>query len=209
MALFLGSAGLGRITIADGDHVDLTNLQRQIAHRVASVGENKASSAAVAVKAINPTVEVMAVDARLEGDLLDASVREADVVVDCSDNFTTRQAVNAACVRHRKPLVAGAAIGFDAQVSVWDTRDDEAPCYACAFPPDPPVVDVACSTMGVFAPIVGIIGSLQAAEVLKLVAGVGKPLRGRLLMLDARLMEWTEVAVARDAACSVCADRPD
>ncbi len=209
MALFLGSAGLGRITIADGDTVDLTNLQRQIAHDTGRIGQPKAASAALSVRRLNPEVKVVAIESRLEGAALSRAVADADVVVDCSDNFATRQAVNAECVRHRKPLVAGAAIGFDAQVAVWDTRDAAAPCYACAFPPDAPVVDVACSTMGVFAPLVGIVGSVQAAEALKLVTGVGRPLRGRLLMLDARSMEWTEIGVARDAGCSVCADRPD
>ena len=132
----------------------------------------------------------------------------ADVVVDCSDNFATRQAVNAACVRNARPLVAGAAIGFDGQISVYDTRRPESPCYACVFPPDAAFEDVACATMGVFAPLVGIIGSMQAAEALKLVAGVGSSLAGRLQMLDARAMEWTEIRIERDPACPVCAARP-
>jgi len=132
-------------------------------------------------------------------------VADADVVVDCSDNFATRQAVNAACVARGRPLVAGAAIGFDGQVSVYDTRSASSPCYACAFPPDPSFEDVACATMGVFAPLVGIIGSLQASEALKLLLGVGRSLSGRLQMLDARTMDWTEVSVARDPSCPVCA----
>jgi molybdopterin/thiamine biosynthesis adenylyltransferase len=209
VALFLGSAGVGRITIVDGDRVDLTNLQRQIAHEVSRLGEPKAISAALAVGAINPRVEVTALNERADAARLDELVADADVVVDCSDNFRTRHAVNAACVRHRKPLVAGAAIGFDGQVSVYDARDADAPCYACAFPEDAAFEDVACSTLGIFAPLVGIIGSMQAAEALKLIAGIGRSLGGRLQMLDARAMEWTELRVEKDPRCAVCSKRPD
>jgi molybdopterin-synthase adenylyltransferase len=208
VALYLGTAGVGRITIVDGDRVDLTNLQRQIAHDVSRIGEPKAMSAALRVAEINPRIDVMALNERVEGERLAELVAEADVVVDCSDNFATRHAVNAACVRHGKPLVAGAAIVFDGQISVYDTRQAASPCYACAFPPDPAFEDVACSTMGVFAPLVGIIGSMQAAEALKLLAGIGSSLAGRLQMLDARAMEWTELRVERDPACPVCAARP-
>ncbi|MEP7301287.1 MAG: molybdopterin-synthase adenylyltransferase MoeB [Caldimonas sp.] len=204
VALYLGSAGVGRITLVDGDRVDLTNLQRQIAHDLSRLGESKAISAALSIAAINPRVEVVALAERVAGERLAGLVGAADVVVDCSDNFATRHAVNAACVRHGKPLVAGAAIVFDGQISVYDTRRDDAPCYACAFPPDAAFEDVACATMGVFAPLVGIIGSMQAAEALKLITGVGTSLAGRLQMLDARAMEWSEIRVARDAACPVC-----
>jgi molybdopterin/thiamine biosynthesis adenylyltransferase len=206
--LFLGSAGVGRITIVDGDRVDLTNLQRQIAHDLSRMGEPKATSASTSVGRINPNVRVTAIVARVAGERLAELVAAADVVLDCSDNFATRQAVNAACVAHRKPLVAGAAIGFDGQVSVYDTRDADSPCYACAFSPRAAFEDVACSTMGVFAPLVGIIGSMQAAEALKLLAGIGRSLAGRLQMLDARAMEWTEMRVPRDPSCPVCATRP-
>ena len=205
VALYLGSAGVGRITIVDDDDVDLTNLQRQIVHDLARVGTPKAHSAARSIAAINPAVQVTALQERVDAARLRELVGEADVVVDCSDNFRTRHAINAACVTHARPLVAGAAIGFDGQISVYDTRKPESPCYACAFPPDPAFADVACSTMGVLAPLVGIIGSTQAAEALKLLAGIGTALIGRLLMLDARAMEWTEVAVARDPGCPVCA----
>jgi molybdopterin/thiamine biosynthesis adenylyltransferase len=205
VALYLGSAGVGRITIVDDDDVDLTNLQRQIAHDVARIGTPKAASAARSVAAINPTVRVAALRERADAARFLQLVGDADVVLDCSDNFATRHALNAACVRRRRPLVAGAAIGFDGQLSVYDTREPRSPCYACAFPPDPAFADVACSTMGVLAPLVGIIGSMQAAEALKLVAGIGTRLVGRLLMLDARAMEWTEVTVARDPDCPVCA----
>jgi molybdopterin/thiamine biosynthesis adenylyltransferase len=207
VALYLGTAGVGRITIVDGDRVDLTNLQRQIAHDLASIGVPKADSAARSIAAINPTVRVTPVHERVDAARLLELVADADVVIDCSDNFATRQAVNAACVARTRPLVAGAAIGFDGQVSVYDTRSGASPCYACAFPPDPAFEDVACSQMGVFAPLVGIIGSMQAAEALKLIASVGRSIAGRLQMIDARTMEWTEVRVGRDPACQVCRGR--
>jgi molybdopterin/thiamine biosynthesis adenylyltransferase len=203
--LFLGSAGVGRITIVDDDRVDLTNLQRQIAHDLSRVGEPKATSAAASVAAINPHVVVDALQERVGEARLAELVGRADVVLDCSDNFATRQAVNAACVAHGKPLVAGAAIGFAGQIAVYDTRTAEAPCYACAFPPDTAFEDVACSTMGVLAPLVGIIGSMQAAEALKLLVGIGRSMAGRLQMLEARTMEWTELRLPRDPACPVCA----
>ena len=204
VALFLGSAGVGHITLADGDTVDLTNLQRQIAHDLARVGTAKAASAKASIAAINPHVVVEAIVERVAGERLSALAAAADVVVDCSDNFATRQAANAACVAHRKPLVAGAAVGFDGQLSTYDARDPASPCYACAFPADAAFEDVACSTMGVFAPLVGIIGSMQAAEAMKLLLGIGTSLVGRLQMLDARRMEWTEIAVARNPRCAVC-----
>ena len=204
VALFLGSAGVGHITLADGDTVDLTNLQRQIAHDLARVGIAKAASAKASIAAINPHVVVEAIVERVAGERLSALAAAADVVVDCSDNFATRQAANAACVAHRKPLVAGAAVGFDGQLSTYDARDPASPCYACAFPADAAFEDVACSTMGVFAPLVGIIGSMQAAEAMKLLLGIGTSLVGRLQMLDARRMEWTEIAVARNPRCAVC-----
>jgi molybdopterin/thiamine biosynthesis adenylyltransferase len=208
VALYLGSAGVGRITLVDDDRVDLTNLQRQIAHDLSRLGRPKAESARQSIQAINPDVEVIARVERAEAVLLDELVAEADVVLDCSDNFRTRQAVNAACVAHRRPLVSGAALGFDAQIAVYDTRQDDAPCYACIFPAEATVQEAACATMGVFAPLVGIIGSMQAAEALKLLAGTGTSLAGRLQMLDARTMEWTQIAVRRAAHCTVCAHRP-
>ena len=207
VALYLATAGVGTITIVDGDTVDLTNLQRQIAHNLSRVGAPKAMSAAQTIHAINPDVHVHALHERADAARLATLIAAADVVVDCSDNFATRHAVNAACVTHRKPLVSGAAIGFDGQVSVYDTRDAANPCYACLFPPDAVFEEVQCATMGVFAPLVGIIGSLQAAEALKLLAGVGSSLAGRLQMLDARTMEWTQIATTRTARCPVCSAR--
>jgi molybdopterin/thiamine biosynthesis adenylyltransferase len=204
VALYLGTAGVGRITICDHDKVDLTNLQRQIAHNLARVGTPKAISAQASIAAINPDVQVTPLIERADAARLDTLVAEADVVLDCSDNFKTRHAVNAACVAHRKPLVAGAAIGFDGQISVYDTRSSDAPCYACLFPAEATYEEVQCATMGVFAPLVGIIGTMQAAEALKLLAGIGTSLAGRLQMLDARTMEWNEIRMARQPQCAVC-----
>ena len=207
VALYLGTAGVGRITIVDHDTVDLTNLQRQIAHDLSRIGQPKAESARASIAAINPDVQVRAMTRRADAALLDELVAQAQVVLDCSDNFATRHAVNAACVQHGVPLVSGAAIGFDGQVSVYDSRPSaqgQGPCYACLFPPSAAFEEVACATMGVFAPLVGIIGTVQAAEALKLLAGVGTSLAGRLLMLDGRSMRWDEVRLARQPHCPVC-----
>ncbi len=207
VALYLGTAGVGRITLVDHDTVDLTNLQRQIAHGMDRIGQAKVTSAAKSIHAINPEVRVTALAQRADAAMLAALVAEADVVLDCSDNFATRHAVNTACVMQRKPLVSGAAIGFDAQISVYDTRQPQNPCYACVFPPEAAFEDVACSTMGVFAPLVGIVGTIQAAEALKLLAGIGSSLAGRLQMLDARSMAWSEVRLTRQPGCAVCGHR--
>ena len=210
VALYLATAGVGTIKIVDPDVVDLTNLQRQIAHNLARVGQPKVASAAAAIAAINPDVQVNALQLRADPASLGAWVAEADVVIDCSDNFSTRHAVNAACVAQHKPLVSGAAIGFDGQISVYDMRvgsPTDLPCYACLFPPEATFEEARCATMGVFAPLVGIIGSMQAAEALKLLAGVGSSLAGRLQMLDARSMEWSEIRLSRATACPVCAGR--
>lgn len=204
VALYLGTAGVGTITLVDHDTVDLTNLQRQIAHDVSRIGQPKAVSAARSIAAINPEVKVLALHERANAQRLEVLVEAADVVIDCSDNFKTRHAVNAACVAHCTPLVAGAAVGFDAQISVYDPRRDDSPCYACIFPPDAAFEEVRCATMGVFAPLVGIIGAMQAAEALKLLAGVGSSLAGRLQMLDARTMEWNEIRIGRQDSCPVC-----
>jgi molybdopterin/thiamine biosynthesis adenylyltransferase len=207
VALYLGSAGVGHITIADHDRVDATNLQRQIAHNLSRIGTFKAESIAESIAAINPDVEVTAVTRRAEGALLDQLVRDADVVLDCTDNFSTRHAINRACVKHRKPLVSGAAIRFDGQVAVYDSRREDSPCYACVFPESDQLEEALCATMGVFAPMVGIIGSTQAAEALKLICGMPGSLTGRLLMLDGKNMEWSEMKIAPHAACAVCGGR--
>jgi len=205
VALYLAAAGVGTITLADGDAVDLTNLQRQILHTTQSLGEPKAASGRAALAKINPEVSVVAVQHRLEGEELNRLVAAASVVLDCTDNFATRHAINRACVRHRKPLVSGAAVRFDGQVSVFDLRDDSSPCYHCLFPENAELEEVRCAVMGVFAPVTGIIGTIQAAEALKLLAGAGETLKGRLLILDALAMQWRTIGLARDPACGVCA----
>ncbi len=204
VALFLASAGVGKITVVDHDSVDLTNLQRQIAHTTARIGQPKVASVQQAMGALNPEVRVVAEQRRADAAWLDATLPGASVVIDCSDNFATRHLVNAASVRHRVPLVWGAAIRFDAQASVHDPRQADAPCYACLFPPSSATPDAQCATMGVFAPLVGVVGSIQAAEALKLIAGTGQPLTGQLLMLDGRSMVFAEMRFGKDPACPVC-----
>ena len=207
VSLYLASAGVGTLTLVDHDTVDLTNLQRQVVHNTARIGQAKVESARQGLAAINAQVQVQAVNQRADAMLLDKLVAQADVVLDCCDNFATRQAINRACVTHAKPLVSGAAIGFDGQISVFDSRLPDAPCYACLFPPDSPVEEVRCATMGVFAPLVGIIGSMQAAEALKCLLKLGPGLAGRLQMLDTRRMEWSEIRAQADPSCPVCAAR--
>ena len=204
VALYLAASGVGHITIADHDVVDLTNLQRQIAHTTARVGHPKVESASQAMLALNPEVRVTALANKLDAAQLDALVPTVQVVVDCCDNFETRQAVNAACVTHKVPLVSGAAIRMDGQLAVYDARDDQSPCYACIFPPDQAPEEVLCSTMGVLAPLVGVMGTMQAMETVKLITGMGSRLTGRLQMLDGRSMEWNEVRLQRNANCPVC-----
>ena len=204
VALYLAASGVGHITVVDHDKVDLTNLQRQIAHTTERVGQAKAASAALAMRALNPEVQVRALTERADAKLLNTLVSHSHVVIDCCDNFETRHAVNAACVQHRVPLVSGAVIRFDGQVAVFDARSAASPCYACVFPPDQAPPEVHCATMGVLAPLVGLIGSLQAAEALKLIAGVGSSLMGRLQMLDGKHMAWSELRLQRQADCPVC-----
>lgn len=204
VALYLSSAGVGHITVVDHDTVDITNLQRQIAHTEARVGQPKVDSLKTAMGQINSQVQVHTRQARADAALLDTLVAEADVVLDCCDNFATRHAINAACVAHQTPLVSGAAIRFDGQLCVYDARDVSSPCYACVFPPDDTLEETRCATMGVFAPLVGIIGTMQAAEALKLIGHIGQTLTGRLLMLDGRSMSFSEVRIGRNPACPVC-----
>jgi adenylyltransferase/sulfurtransferase len=204
-ALYLAAAGVGTIVLADGDDVDLTNLQRQILHATGSIGHPKVDSGREGLARINPEVKVVPVRKRLADDALVELVASSSVVLDCSDNFATRHAVNRACVRHRKPLVSGAAVRFDGQVSVFDLRDALSPCYHCLFPEDGELEEMRCSIMGVFAPLTGIIGTVQAAEALKLLAGAGATLKGRLMVLDALAMQWRTIKLAKDPACPVCA----
>lgn len=202
-AYYLASAGVRKIVLVDGDRVDLTNLQRQILHTTERVGTPKAESGQRTLGAINPEVEVVPLVERADAERLGALVRDADIVLDCSDNFATRHATNRACVAHRRPLVSGAAIRFDGQLAVFDLRRDDAPCYTCLFP-EGEGEDELCAIMGVFAPLTGIVGTLQAAEALKLAAGVGESMSGRLLMIDALGMTLRTVRFARDPHCRVC-----
>lgn len=208
VVLYLAAAGVGRITLVDDDEVDLTNLQRQIAHTTARVGMSKVESAAAAMHAINPEVRIETHVLRADDGALDRLAAQADVVIDCCDNFATRHAVNRACVARAKPLVAGAAIRFDGQLSVYDTRDPACPCYACLFPPDAAFEETLCAVLGVFAPVVGTIGMLEAHEALKLLAGITPSLAGSLLMFDGRRTAFDTLRVARDPDCSVCGHRP-
>ena len=203
-ALYLASAGIGKLTLVDDDTVDFTNLQRQILHTQARVGVAKAESGRQALAAINPEINIIPCQQRLSGQALADAVATADLVLDCTDNFATRHAINRACVQHRKPLVSGAAIRFDGQISVYDLRRDDAPCYHCLFPEAEDVEEVRCATMGVFAPLTGIIGCMQAAEALKLAAGIGESLSGRLLLLEALSMTWRNIRFRQDADCPVC-----
>ncbi len=208
ISLYLASAGVGRITICDGDTVDLTNLQRQIVHRTQAIGQPKVESARSTLASINPLVEVVALTERVAEEKLNALAAAADVVLDASDNFATRHAINRACVANRKPLVSGAAVRFDGQVSVFDLRGSEAPCYACLFPEDGENEDMPCAIMGVFAPVTGIVGTIQAAEALKLMMGIGETLVGRLLLVDALAMELRTIKFGKDPGCIVCRTDP-
>jgi adenylyltransferase/sulfurtransferase len=203
-ALYLAASGVGKLTIADPDKVDLTNLQRQVLYRTDSVGAQKVDAARAALNALNPEVDIVPLRKKLGPEDLPQLVAGADVVLDCSDNFATRHALNRACVAAGKPLVAGAAIRFDAQVMVFDLREKASPCYACLFPENGDAEEVQCSTMGVFAPLTGVVGALQAMEAAKLLAGAGESMSGRLLLLDARRAEWRTVRVKKDPACAVC-----
>lgn len=207
-AMYLAAAGIGQLTLVDPDTVDLTNLQRQIIHSTTSVGQAKVASAAARLQTLNPGTQVHCHAESADAAWLDAHVAEMDVVLDCCDNFNTRQAVNAACVRHGVPLVSGAAIRFDGQIAVFDSRLGHSPCYACAFPPDQAPPPTRCATMGVFAPLVGIIGAMQAAEALKVLMGFSGTLAGRLLLFDGLRSEWTEMRLPHDPDCPVCATTP-
>jgi molybdopterin/thiamine biosynthesis adenylyltransferase len=207
-ALYLAASGVGRITLVDHDHVDLTNLQRQIAHTTARIGQAKVESARTAMLALNPDIDIQTMALKADEISLDQWVAQADVALDCTDNFRTRHALNAACVKHAVPLVSGAVIRLDGQLTTYDVRDAASPCYACVFPPDDAPEEVSCSTMGVLAPLVGVVGSLQAAEALKLLAGLGRSLAGRLQLLDGRDLSWTEMQLQRQSDCPVCSARP-
>ena len=203
-ALYLASAGVGHISLVDHDHVDVTNLQRQIAHAQNRVGQTKVASLQTALSAINPDVRVSCNAQKADAALLAQCVPTADVVLDCTDNFETRQLINQACAQFAKPLVSGAALRLDGQVAVYDTRQAHSPCYACVFPPSQSFEETRCATMGVLAPLVGVIGSMQATEALKILSGMGSSLQGKLMMFNAKHMEWQTMNTARNLNCPVC-----
>jgi len=203
-ALYLASAGVGHISLIDHDHVDVTNLQRQIAHSQGRVGQFKVASLQAAIQAINPEVQVSGYSQKADSALLAHCIPNVDVVLDCTDNFETRQLINRSCAQHAKPLVSGSALRFDGQVTVYDTRQAESPCYACVFPTNQSFEEERCATMGVLAPLVGVIGSMQATEALKLISGMGSSLQGKLMMFNAQHLEWQTVSTARNLKCSVC-----
>jgi molybdopterin/thiamine biosynthesis adenylyltransferase len=203
-APYLAAAGIGKITLIDHDHVDLTNLQRQIMHQMDSIGMSKVASGKRFLKNLNPTCQVQALEKKVDQPLIEELIQNVDVVVDCTDNFLTRHLINRVCVNHKKVLVSGAALRFDGQVSVFDLRNSSSPCYACVFPPDPNYVETNCASMGVFAPLVGIIGTIAAAQTLQVIIGFGEPLLGRLLIWNARTTQVDEINLARHHACPVC-----
>ncbi len=202
-AMYLSAAGVGHLVIADDDTVEITNLQRQIAHEQSNLGESKVSSAEATLKGLNPDVRITQIKNRLEGDLLEQAIVSADVVVDASDNFNTRFAVNQSCLKNKKPLVSGAAIRMEGQIAVFDSGNPESPCYQCLYS-ECGDDDASCSQNGVMAPLVGIIGSVQAMETIKLITGIGNSLVGRLLLLDATAMQWREMKLPRDPSCPAC-----
>lgn len=204
VALYLAAAGVGTLTICDFDQVDLTNLQRQIIHTTTSVGQNKALSAQATIARLNPGVTVNVETARLNAEALAGRVAAADVVIDCSDNFATRYLLNQLCFDHKTPLVSGAAIRFEGQLSVFDFRHDESPCYHCLYPDVGDDQELRCADNGVFAPLVGMIGTAQSAEAIKLLLNIGQTMQGRLLLLDALSAEWRTIRLKKDPSCKVC-----
>jgi molybdopterin/thiamine biosynthesis adenylyltransferase len=207
VALYMAAGGVGKLTICDFDDVDMTNLQRQVIHNTQAIGTNKAISAQQSLHAINPEVTVVAISKKSSEQEFTALISDVDVVIDCSDNFRTRYALNRICFALKKPLVSGAAIGFEGQVTVFDFRHPTSPCYHCLFPEVDETDadnDMRCAENGVFSPLVGMIGTTQAAEAMKLLLGLGESLQGRLLLLDVLTMEWRSIKLKRDPACKVC-----
>jgi len=204
VAMYLAASGIGELILCDNDNVDLTNLQRQAIHNSETVGMSKVQSATKAIAKINPEIRVVAIQKYVDEERLQELVKKADVVIDASDNFVTRHAINQVCVTHRKPLVSGAAIRFNGQVSVFDLSSSASPCYHCLFSKDGSNKDMHCAIMGVFSPLVGIIGCMQAAEAIKILLNIGRTLNGRLMLLDGLTMEWRSVKLNKDPACAIC-----
>ena len=203
-APYLASAGVGHITLMDHDEVELTNLQRQIMHTESSIGKSKVASGKEFLQRLNSSIQIETIQAKATASLLDEILPSVDVVLDCTDNFSTRHLINAACVKHQIPLVSGSALKFDGQVSVFDSRHSGSPCYACIFSPDEAFEEVSCSSMGIFSPLVGIIGAMQAAQALQVLIGFGEPLVGRMLLWNGRTTQIDEIRISRNADCSVC-----
>lgn len=222
-ALYLAGAGVGQLTLVDDDSVEVSNLQRQIIHRQHNIGERKVASAKSNLLAINPDIDIVTIDQRLDEAALAEQVQRADIILDASDNFATRFNINRACVKYKKPLVSGAAIQFEGQISVFDSRDSHCPCYSCLYPEQVENVQTCsesggldrlgaqptpsyqtCSESGVLAPVVGVIGSMQALEAIKLICRIGKPLYGRLLLFDALSLQWRSMNFKKDPNCAVC-----
>jgi molybdopterin/thiamine biosynthesis adenylyltransferase len=203
-APYLAAAGVGHITLVDHDQVELTNLQRQIMHTESSLGSSKVDSGKVFLERLNTGIRIEAIEAKANSSLLDELLPSVDIVLDCTDNFATRHLINASCVKHQTPLVSGSALRFDGQLSVFDPRNAVSPCYACIFSPDEQFEEVSCSSMGIFSPLVGIIGAMQAAQALQVLIGFGEPLMGRMLLWNARTTQIDEFKISRNAECSVC-----
>ena len=203
-APYLAAAGVGHITLVDHDDVELTNLQRQIMHTEAMVGESKVVSGKQFLQQLNPGIQVETIQSKANSSLLDELLPSVDIVLDCTDNFSTRHLINASCVQHQKPLVSGSALRFDGQVSVFDPRNEISPCYACIFSPEETFEEVSCATMGIFSPLVGIIGTIQAAQALQVLIQFGEPLIGRMLLWNARTTQIDQIRITRNADCPVC-----
>ena len=203
-APYLAAAGVGRITLIDHDTVELTNLQRQIMHVESSIGKSKVASGKEFLQHINSSIQIETIEARASNSLLDELLPSVDVALDCTDNFATRHLINAACVKNQTPLVSGSALKFDGQVSVFDPRNSKSPCYACIFSPDEQFEEVSCASMGIFSPLVGIIGAMQAAQALQVLIGFGETLVGRMLLWNGRNTQIDEIRISRNPECSVC-----
>ena len=203
-APYLAAAGVGHLTLVDHDEVELTNLQRQIMHAESSVGKSKVASGKEFLQRLNSSIQVETIQAKVSSSLLDDVLPSVDIVLDCTDNFSTRQLINAVCVKHLIPLVSGSALKLDGQISVFDPRNSNSPCYACISSPDEKFEEVSCSTMGIFSPLVGIIGAMQAAQALQVLIGFGEPLIGRLLLWNGRTTKVDEIQISRNSECSVC-----
>jgi molybdopterin/thiamine biosynthesis adenylyltransferase len=203
-APYLAAAGVGHITLIDHDEVELTNLQRQIMHAESSVGKSKVASGKTFLQRLNSSIQIETIQAKATASLLDELLPSVDIVLDCTDNFSTRHMINAACVKHHTPLVSGSALKLDGQLSVFDPRNANSPCYACIFSPDEEFEEVSCATMGIFSPLVGIIGAMQAAQALQVLIGFGEPLVGRLMLWNGRTTQIDEIRISRNTDCSVC-----